>query len=240
MPVRAPVGDFVGALVDLVLPAQCVGCGRPGDLWCAACRPGGPSVRSCVAGVPVVAVTGYEGVTRDVLLAYKERGRRDLARPLAGLLAGAATAAAGGHPVVLVPVPSSGRAARARGGDHIRRLARVAARRTGLGVADALLLARPVLDSAGLGASGRRANLAGAMLARSPRDARAAVVVDDIATTGATLSEAVRALRAGGWAVRGAAVVAATPARSRSVLVSSVSSAVGQWSSGTSGESGLP
>jgi predicted amidophosphoribosyltransferase len=39
------------------------------------------------------------------------------------------------------------------------------------------------------------------------------IVVDDIVTTGTTLREAERALRAGGWAVIGCAAVAATERR---------------------------
>ena len=74
--------------------------------------------------------------------------------------------------------------------------------------------AGPVRDSAGLTTAARAANLDAAMRARPPRrDGRAAVVVDDIVTTGATLREAARALRAAGWTVVGAAVVAATPRR---------------------------
>jgi predicted amidophosphoribosyltransferase len=76
-------------------------------------------------------------------------------------------------------------------------------------------LRRAVLDSAGLGAAERVANLDGAMVAGPPRvPATPVLVVDDIVTSGATIGETVRALRASGWLVTGAAVVAATPRRS--------------------------
>jgi predicted amidophosphoribosyltransferase len=77
-----------------------------------------------------------------------------------------------------------------------------------------LALCRPVADSAGLGVAARRANLDHAMVAGPPpRPGAPAVLVDDIVTSGATIAEAARALRAAGWQVSGAAVVAATPRR---------------------------
>ncbi|MGP3686421.1 ComF family protein [Streptomyces sp. IBSNAI002] len=84
-------------------------------------------------------------------------------------------------------------------------------------VAPVLRLRRAVADQAGLGARERRENLAGALEA-CPGGARLTagaglVLVDDLITTGATLAEAARAVRAGGLDEGGgprAAVVAAT------------------------------
>lgn len=230
-------------LADLVLPRHCAGCGRPAQLLCARCYPGAP-LR--LPG-PLHAAGRYERGLRAALLAYKERGRRELARPLGTLLAGAVSGlmpsgalmpvSAPALVPALVPVPSTRAAARRRGGDHVRRLAHHAGARLGLPVVPALRLVRPVRDSAGLGAEQRRANLAGALAAPAPPrlggDVRspqrranlagapavpaparlAAVVVDDIVTTGATLHESLRALHAAGWPVLGAATVAVTPRR---------------------------
>src|SRR5438445_8387688 len=97
------------ALVDLVLPRRCVGCGGHLAALCPRCVPDLPARRTA-AGAWAAAV--YDAAVRSALLAYKERGRRDLARPLAELLArsvGAALAAGRSPPgrVVLVPVPSA-------------------------------------------------------------------------------------------------------------------------------------
>lgn len=195
-------------LVDLVLPRHCYGCGRAGSALCAGCAP-----VSLVAveypGVAVVAAGAYDGALRDALLAYKERGRRDLVAPLAALLAAAVAVVDGAAEAALVPVPSTAAARRTRGGDHVRRLARRCGR-----CVPALWLTRIVQDSAGLDAGSRAANLAGALRARPPRiTASRVVLVDDIVTSGATVREGVRALTAAGWQVTGAAVVAATPRR---------------------------
>lgn len=197
-------------LLDLVLPRRCVGCAAPGAGLCSSCRPSGAHVVAELAGLPLVAAAPYDGAVRQALLAFKERGRRDLTRPLAGLLSDAVRALELGPDVALVPVPSAAAAARARGGDHVRRLARVAGRGCRLPASPALRLVRSVSDSAGLGAVARADNLRHAMAARPSADPRRALVVDDIVTTGATLREAVRALRAAGWEVSGAAVIAAT------------------------------
>jgi predicted amidophosphoribosyltransferase len=235
------LGETWTGLRDLVLPGTCAGCGAggPGAL-CAGCRhllhglrahpvrptPAPPGLPRCVA------LGGYEGVLRELLLAYKERGRHTLARTLGDLLAaavGAAVRSAGaapGTPLLLVPVPDTAAAARDRYGDHMLRLARRAAVRlnatgwpTGLATP---LSARPRADSAHLG-SADRARAAGQAFAPRPHElariagaaGRGALVValDDIITTGSTLAAAAARLRGAGIAVPLAVVLAATRRR---------------------------
>jgi predicted amidophosphoribosyltransferase len=161
----------------------------------------------------VVAFARYDGAVKRLLLEHKEHGRLALTPQLGDALA-RAVAALGPGPVVLCPVPSARAAVRARGHDHAWRLASAAARAlTAAGppadVARLLAPARRTHDQAGLKTAQRAANLRGALVARRVVSSPV-VVVDDVVTTGATLVEAARALRAGGSQVRGAAVVAAT------------------------------
>jgi predicted amidophosphoribosyltransferase len=227
------------SLLDLLFPMACVGCGGTGGPGCPRCRSelrGAAQLmwpRPCPADLPPPwAVTAYSGCSRQFLLAYKERGTVGLRQPLAEALASAAVAAAGRErSVVVVPIPSSRAAIRERGDDVMLALARRAssvARQRGVvaRVVPALRHGRRVADSAGLGAHERAANLTGAFTVR-PRMRRAllnsaVVIADDLITTGATIAEAARELRAADAVVVGAAVVAATRRRGDSGLLGDV------------------
>lgn len=215
-------------LLDLVFPAGCVGCETPGVLVCDRCldslrraaRPATPRPRP--TGLPPTwTIAEYDGAVRALLIGYKERGRLGLRDPLAAALTGSLSSACAGagDPLLVVPVPSSRAAVRLRGDDVVGILvARATARlrRIGLRVRVApVLQQRPgVQDSAGLSAVARAANLRDALTVRpgwGPRLLGAHVVLaDDLITTGASLAEAARVLRAGGAEVHAAATIAAT------------------------------
>ena len=202
--------SVLAATLDLVLPRCCVGCAAAAEALCRRCRAAvfAPRARR-VGPLTVRAAAGYAGVVQTMLIAYKERGRRDLARPLAGLLADSVQRGPSG---MLVQIPTRRAARRERGGDPLARVVRRAGWQAGRQVAPALRLVRPVRDSVGLSAAERAENLDSAMRAvPPPTPGSPCVVVDDILTTGATLLEARRALLAAGWSVRGSAVVALVP-----------------------------
>jgi predicted amidophosphoribosyltransferase len=220
-------------LLDLLLPVSCAGCGRSGaGCWCPACRPPpGEPRRVPLAGLPgTLAVGTYAGSLRAALLAYKERGRHELADPLAALLADRALRRAGGWSQAragpgraprwwLVPAPSRASAARARGGDHMLALARrtaellagpLAAAGGSVGVSGVLRLRRGARDSVGLDAAARTANLRDRVTVEPnglPPSGAQLLLLDDVVTTGATLRGCRTALTSAGREVIGALVL---------------------------------
>lgn len=220
--------QILDSTADLVLGAQCAGCGRAGLGPCAACRKrvcgtqpfavSGLSQGSCL----VVAAGSYRAELRRLLLAAKERQALGLLPLLGERLAAAAAAVvlANQTPgsILLVPIPTTRAHIAARGLDLPRALARIAARdlrAAGVPVRvwPGLRLRQRRADQKELGRAQRLENLVGAFGARPGAETGQALVVDDIVTTGSTLIEAARALAAVEMPVVGSAVVAATPRR---------------------------
>ena len=194
----------------LVLPIDCAGCDAEDRGLCQDClaelRPE-LTPRRTSGGLVVVTALRYEGRVRRIILAFKEHQRTDVAAPLSRPLEAAIRHALASGPAELTAVPTSRSSFSRRGYDPVALLMR----HTGLAHAGVLMAARRTASQKSLGLSGRAENLSGALAAKSILVGRRFVLVDDILTTGATLDEAARAIRAAGGEVVGAAAMAFTP-----------------------------
>jgi ComF family protein len=190
--------------LDLLFPAECIACGAEGSGLCNRCFAFQPPTRFAIADLPCVAVGAYEGALRRAVLGLKS-GRRDVAQALAERLGPCIDPAVAG---ILVPVPTTPARRRERGFDQADLLARLVARRCGFRAAPIL---RQTAGDAQRGRS-RTQRLAaverfacrGASLSSGLR----VLLVDDVATTGASLRDCARALRGAGFVPAGAVVVA--------------------------------
>ena len=222
------IGQFAARALDLAFPASCAGCGREGEPICAACRPGLDARLDLPPGVPLGLPADlpegllqlewcapFSGVVRDALHQLKYSGERRLAGPLGEAVARRWTrAGAGGD--VLVPVPVHRDRAAQRGYDQAFLLAAAAGTALGLPVIEALERWHATTAQFQLDRRARASNVAGAFRPRTgvafePVRGRWVVLVDDVMTTGATLSACAAVLLGGG----AAAVSAVTVARER-------------------------
>ncbi len=186
------------------LGPACPICALPGrQVVCAACRRSPPACRR------IAAAGVYAGPLRDAIRALKYRRVAALADTLAAMAAEAYGHGGGTAPRHVVPVPSHPRRVAARGIDHPRLLAVSVARHLEAPLAlRALRRERDTRPQVELSAAMRRQNLAGAFTADEAWPGGAALLVDDVVTTGATVQSAAIALLAAGATTVDACVVA--------------------------------
>jgi predicted amidophosphoribosyltransferase len=201
--------DAISDAIAILLPVECAGCGTADRSVCAVCRASlvCEPTRTAVSGLPVVCAVRYQGAARRMVLALKEHGRTDVVRVL-----GASIAPLLPRDAELVAVPSSRAALRRRGYDPVRLLVRAAGRRS----VPVLRSARDGVVQKALGVDERAANREGALRVTGSFVGRRFVIVDDVVTTGATVREAARAIRAAGGQVEGVVAFAFTPRYSES------------------------
>ena len=109
----------------------------------------------------------------------------------------------------LIPIPSRASAVRLRGRQFINEVSEEASRICSIPIASPLSHQRRVRDQSGLHIQERWNNVEGAFVVKGEHGLRGSVLlIDDLVTTGATLSEAARALRYAGITVIGAVTAA--------------------------------
>jgi predicted amidophosphoribosyltransferase len=192
----------------MLVGSFCVLCGQGGVAVCSRCASSlerAPSLAVPLGVDSCFALLDYEGARR-LITSLKNGGRRDLVGWLAAQLVTCARPPAG---AVITWAPTGAERRRARGFDQAELLARAVARRWRL-PCSGLLRRAPGPAQAGRTAAERRENPSFAVVKACPE---VVVLVDDVVTTGATLTGAARALRAGGSTTVTAVVAARSPGR---------------------------
>lgn len=225
-PLEGAICDACWSSLIPLRPPLCVRCAEPLPSWraatltallCPRCR------RSPRAITRAAAVGAFEGALRDVVHALKYGGRRSVAPRLGTLMQAAGREVLAGADL-LVPVPLHRRREWSRGFNQ----ARLLAASLGPPVADLLVRVRATPPQADLPAARRHANVRGAFAldtwqatrragsGRPPLSSLTLVLVDDVATTGATLDACARVLaEAGARDVRAITAARAVSARPR-------------------------
>ncbi|NLL19994.1 MAG: ComF family protein [Clostridia bacterium] len=178
---------------------HCLRCGRPrsgtGDL-CRDCLATTPPFRLARAAAP------YDGPFRQAVQKLKFQGALLLAEPLGQLMAETVLA----EPMytgveLVVPVPLHRRKLRSRGFNQSSLLGKEIGNRLGLPLEEKVLIKeRETKDQIGLTREQRLANLRGAFTVDKPQlvKGKSLLLVDDIFTTGSTVSHSAAALLAAG------------------------------------------
>src|SRR5918998_2720334 len=217
--VRSFYKPYAEVFANLFYPQYCIGCARrASDVLCRACFEalpfvGRPFCGRC--GAPTAfevfgcdecrdkdfafdgarAPLQYEGVGEELVHTLKYRGYlRVVEKVMAPLMAGVL---GGGRFDAVVPVPLHRTRLARRGFNQAELMAGGVAGRIEAPVLDKLKVVRRTRDQVELSAHGRRANVAGAYAARGPVAGKV-LLVDDVSTTGATLSECAGVLRKAG------------------------------------------
>ena len=217
------IGKVTQSALDLLFPRHCLGCRREGWLLCPDCSAGLPRLEPPYC--PVCAQPGFagrsgrcrwcsetppavdgirspflmEGIVQEAIHALKYRGLRVLAPELGVLLSQYLES----NPLpaeLIVPVPLHRRRLRSRGYNQAALLAQELGKRSGLPVDDSLLVRS--MDSppqvAAADREQRRSNVSGSFQCVAAVPYRTILLIDDVATTGSTLSACAAALKDAG------------------------------------------
>lgn len=192
---------WLNSLLDLVFPPRCEVCKeRSAEALCPACF---EQIRFMKPQLGVYSASVYEGVIKTSLHRFKFQKRKNLAEPLGILLVKYLSQTLNFNMKEIegiIPVPLHPKRLRERGYNQVELLARVISKyfeRPVISVLERIKNTHPQFD---LPREGRRENIKGAFRVADHRPVynRRLLLLDDIYTTGSTMTECCKTLKIAG------------------------------------------
>lgn len=185
-------------LIDLIFTPRCLGCQTLGEHLCLNCVRGlDLQTTAAMPQVDSLITAGeYDGWLRETLISYKS-GHREYGKGLGKVLKTCIDSFDREKSFQTIPIPTSRSKRLERGYDTISNLLRFTELPAHQIESAALTLKVGIRDQVGLSARERRVNLRNAFRANKPISGTV-ILVDDVVTTGATLTEAAKAVRLAG------------------------------------------
>jgi competence protein ComFC len=194
---------MIDAILNFFFPEYCIGCKKPRTALCADCADAIPPSRAVLKTNSAVALFSYDdGIVQSAIKQLKYSRRSSAAKALAGY--GSKNLAffyPSEFPIVLVPIPQHRAKTRDRGFNQSSLIAAwLQPVFPSSIVGNILEKYRSTKAQAGVrNKTARKNNLTDSMRANTALDANTLyIIVDDVITTGSTIYEASRALRAAG------------------------------------------
>ncbi len=212
---------IIEKLIEFITPDVCIGCGHEGSCLCQECslaclvlkKPAcvlcnalsdnGAVCSNCRRKTKLAGSTiayRYDGVIKELIYAMKYEGRRSVIRYFSALLPSSVWPPG----AIVCFVPSDGASRRQRGYDQAELLAKHYARLNGMECVG-LLMRSKHSRQVGRSRQDRFTNVTNNFLAKGPIANVAVILVDDVVTTGATISECAKVLKNAGansvWAL---------------------------------------
>ncbi len=216
------------SLLDFIFPKKCVSCGRFGAYICFEClkkiepidQPicsvcqrqaiGGKTHPGCLKKFGLnglIVGCRYRGVIRRAIFQVKYRWTFDVAKVLVDLLSENIWKFSVPKNYILVPIPLHRKRENWRGFNQSERFCRIMAEKFGVSTSSVLVKVLETRPQVGLTREERRKNIRGAFqISQSEKvKGKSYILVDDVFTTGSTMNEACRVLKAAGagevWAM---------------------------------------
>lgn len=220
MPIRETYSRITSSALDIVFPRFCAGCGEEGSVLCQKCADDAssfdddrcpmcnqlssaptlcPECRKRIGVRQLIHVGGFKGPLREALHQLKYEDARIVSRKLAAMLSNRVKQYQLPRGV-LVPVPLAKNRARERGYNQSALIAKQLSKMLGWDYLEALERVKKTKPQTKLSRSKRAENVKGVFASRYrfTNVHRVIYLLDDVVTTGATLSSAIAALKKAG------------------------------------------